>query len=66
VVTGASDGIGKQFAIQLSYLGFDIVLISRSIEKLEKVAGECNKEVQTKCIPFDYTSTDDKDWFDKF
>lgn len=39
VVTGGSDGIGKQFGIQLAKMGFNIVLISRSLDKL-KIAQE--------------------------
>ncbi|KAJ5067367.1 hypothetical protein M0811_13037 [Anaeramoeba ignava] len=38
VVTGASDGIGKEFAIQLSQKGYNIVLISRTTEKMEEVS----------------------------
>lgn len=35
VVTGATDGIGKGFAIELAKRGFNIVLISRTMSKLE-------------------------------
>ncbi len=38
IVTGASDGIGKEFALDLARRGFNIVLISRSINKLNDVA----------------------------
>lgn len=40
VVTGASEGIGRCFALDLARCGFNIVLASRSIEKLEKVQNE--------------------------
>ena len=40
VVTGASDGIGKQFSIILASKGFNIVLISRTQSKLENVSKE--------------------------
>ena len=40
VVTGATDGIGKEFAIQLAKSKFNILLISRSENKLKAVAGE--------------------------
>lgn len=38
VVTGASDGIGKEFALKLASEGFSVLLVSRSADKLEAVA----------------------------
>jgi 7-alpha-hydroxysteroid dehydrogenase len=40
VVTGASEGIGRELAFGLAHAGADIVLCSRSVEKLEKVKAE--------------------------
>jgi len=40
VVTGATDGIGKAYAVELGRRGLNIVLISRSAEKLQAVAQE--------------------------
>jgi 2-deoxy-D-gluconate 3-dehydrogenase len=40
VVTGASDGIGRELAVGLAHAGADIVLCSRSVEKLEQVKAE--------------------------
>ncbi|XP_078699302.1 very-long-chain 3-oxoacyl-CoA reductase-like isoform X3 [Branchiostoma floridae x Branchiostoma belcheri] len=40
VVTGSTDGIGKAYAEQLAARGLNIVLISRSKDKLEAVAAE--------------------------
>lgn len=40
IVTGATDGIGKEYARELARLGVNIILMSRSIEKLTKVAQE--------------------------
>jgi 17beta-estradiol 17-dehydrogenase / very-long-chain 3-oxoacyl-CoA reductase len=34
VITGASDGIGKQYAIEMANIGFNIVLVSRTLSKL--------------------------------
>ncbi|XP_055342362.1 very-long-chain 3-oxooacyl-coA reductase let-767-like [Paramacrobiotus metropolitanus] len=59
VVTGASDGMGKEFAKQLARKGFNIVLISRSADKLKAVAAEIAEyKVETKCIPFDFSKGD--------
>ncbi|XP_073510902.1 very-long-chain 3-oxoacyl-CoA reductase-like [Phyllobates terribilis] len=57
VVTGATDGIGKSYALELARRGFDIVLISRTMEKLQKVALEIEKETgrKTKIIQLDFT-----------
>lgn len=40
VVTGSTDGIGKQYARELARRGLNIVLISRSQQKLEATAKE--------------------------
>jgi short-subunit dehydrogenase len=40
VVTGATDGIGRAYALELARQGFNIVLLSRSVEKLEACAAE--------------------------
>lgn len=37
LVTGASSGIGKELAIYLSELGFDLILVARDKEKLEEL-----------------------------
>ena len=37
IITGASEGIGKCFSVDLSKLGFNILLASRSTDKLHKV-----------------------------
>jgi 17beta-estradiol 17-dehydrogenase / very-long-chain 3-oxoacyl-CoA reductase len=38
IVTGCTDGIGKQLALQLAERGFHIVLISRNLNKLDEIA----------------------------
>jgi len=43
VVTGSTDGIGKEYAKELAKRGLNIVLISRTIEKLNKTATEIGK-----------------------
>lgn len=40
IVTGATDGIGKEYARELARLGVNIILMSRSLDKLTKVAQE--------------------------
>ncbi|EZF74931.1 3-ketoacyl-CoA reductase [Trichophyton soudanense CBS 452.61] len=65
LVTGASDGIGKEYAHQLARAGFNILLVSRSADKLAAVAGEIcekNASVQTKTMAMDFSHNDDDDY----
>ena len=43
IVTGASDGLGKQIALKLAKEGVSLALIARSKEKLEEVKMEVEK-----------------------
>ncbi|KZF25377.1 estradiol 17-beta-dehydrogenase-like protein 12-b [Xylona heveae TC161] len=67
IVTGASDGIGKEYAIQLAQKGFNIVLISRTQSKLEALAQEIQTKyagsaIQTKILTMDFTKNLDEDY----
>ncbi|CAH0754822.1 unnamed protein product [Bemisia tabaci] len=57
VVTGSTDGIGRAYAKELAKRGVNIVLISRSIEKLLQVSHEIESEfgVKTKVIAVDFS-----------
>ncbi|KAG8904069.1 hypothetical protein FRB99_002340, partial [Tulasnella sp. 403] len=61
VVTGATDGIGREFAMQLAKAGFNVFLASRSPEKLAAVAAEIEAQykVITKTHTIDFSSRDD-------
>lgn len=53
-LTGASSGIGRAVAIELSLKKCHLILSSRKKEDLESVAGICNKNGSTtSVIPFD-------------
>ncbi len=41
VITGASDGIGKAIALELSKCKYDLILLGRDINKLTSVKDEC-------------------------
>ena len=57
VVTGATDGIGKAYATQLAEKGHNLILISRSREKLVATAEEIESQygVQIKIHVADFT-----------
>lgn len=57
LVTGASDGLGLEYARQLAARGFNIVLVSRTLSKLEALSDELIKtyNVDTKVISVDVT-----------
>mgnify|MGYP003365041311 CR=1 FL=1 len=48
VVTGASDGIGKEYAKQMAQRGFNLVLISRTLSKLETLKSEFEEQYRVK------------------
>ncbi|KAI9457331.1 3-ketoacyl-CoA reductase [Lactarius psammicola] len=65
VVTGASDGIGREFAIQLARAGFNVLLAARNQAKLDAVVADVAKTasgVQTKTFVIDFASADDARW----
>jgi len=67
VITGGSDGIGKGFSEEFARKGFNIVLIARNIQKLEKVSEELHKintKIQTKIISADLTESTKPGFFD--
>jgi len=43
VITGATDGIGREFALQLAKAGFGVVLVSRNPEKLQRLANSVSE-----------------------
>ena len=58
VVTGASDGIGAEYCKLLAEDGFNVVLISRTLSKLQAVEAACKKAnptIQTKLIQADFS-----------
>ena len=63
LITGASDGIGKQYAYILAEQGFDIVLMGRNFEKTQAVAEDVKAKhgVDTQVIIFDFDCAFDEE-----
>ncbi|KAF5269871.1 hypothetical protein FQA39_LY08543 [Lamprigera yunnana] len=57
VVTGATDGIGKEYAKELALRGINIVLVSRNEAKLRETAYEIesNYKVKAKVVAVDFS-----------
>lgn len=69
LITGATDGIGKEFCIQLAKLKFNLILVSRNIEKLKKVSDELKNKfinLQTILIEFDFSKKFSIKEYEKF
>lgn len=67
VVTGASDGLGKEFAEQLASKGFNLILVSRTLAKLETIANAIEekyaaKSIKVKILAMDFAEDDDEDY----
>lgn len=67
VVTGATAGIGEQFAHQLARAGFSVLLVSRTQSKLDAVASELKEKYSGKVATFalDAVTAGDKE-YDQF
>ena len=55
LITGASSGIGAEFARQLAALGHDLVMTGRRVERLESLATElrAQHDAQVTVLPHD-------------
>ncbi len=50
LVTGASSGIGEEFAKQLAAKGLNVILVARRKERLERLSDELEKKYHIKAI----------------
>lgn len=58
MVTGSTDGIGKAYAKELAARGINLILISRTLERLEDTKNEIlefNPKVEVKIISADFS-----------
>lgn len=61
LITGASDGLGKAFAHQLAQAGFNLLLISRTQQKLDRLQAELEAlGIQVRTVCADLSSSSDQ------
>ncbi|KAI0743358.1 3-ketoacyl-CoA reductase [Daedaleopsis nitida] len=65
VVTGASEGIGREFALQLAQKGFNVIVSARNASALATLVTEIeskstgDKRVHAKAVTMDFSKLDD-------
>ncbi|KAF7636336.1 hypothetical protein Mgra_00004322 [Meloidogyne graminicola] len=59
LITGGTDGIGREYVNELAKRNFNIVIISRTKSRLDKVASE---ELRSEQFPFDFTNPKVEDY----
>ncbi|KKY24109.1 putative 3-ketoacyl-reductase [Phaeomoniella chlamydospora] len=65
LITGASDGIGKEYALQIARQGFNLLLVSRTTSKLHALANEitaANSAVRVETVAMDFSKNDPQDY----
>ena len=68
LVTGATDGIGREFCEQFAKLGFNIILVSRNEEKLQNTQNEILQKypnIKAIHIQFDFSKQTQPEDFEK-
>ena len=58
LITGASNGLGRDFAIKLANMGYDLVLVARSEDKLDHLQNELKDKVEVKTEVMDLSAKD--------
>jgi len=67
-VTGASDGIGKEFCRQLALKNFNIILLARNQKKLEEAAADIKKvnpKIDVRIVAADLSKSYQDGFFDE-
>ena len=65
LITGASDGIGKEFALQIAARGYNLVLVSRTASKLDALSSEiktAHPSLKIEIVAMDFAENRDSDY----
>ena len=62
LITGASSGLGKEMAVYLSSLGYDLILVARREKRLE----ELKESLKTNVTIYNYDLLDIKNVFELY
>ncbi|EXJ90240.1 beta-keto reductase [Capronia coronata CBS 617.96] len=65
VVTGASDGLGKEYALQLAKKGFNLILVSRTASKLATLSSQIKtsfSNITVETLAMDFSQNLDSDY----
>lgn len=65
MVTGASDGLGKEYAIQLAKKGFNLILVSRTASKLASLSSQIttsSPNISVETLAMDFSQNQDSDY----
>ncbi|XP_006460874.1 hypothetical protein AGABI2DRAFT_192460 [Agaricus bisporus var. bisporus H97] len=64
VVTGCTDGLGKEFAFQLAQAGFNVLLVARNVDLLNSTAQEIQTKfnVKTQIHVIDFVKADTREY----
>ena len=63
LITGASSGLGEEYCRQLAKQGFNLILVARRKDKLEKIAAELKNQyaIDTQVVVADLSKPEDND-----
>ncbi|KAI8931264.1 hypothetical protein NX059_011611 [Plenodomus lindquistii] len=66
LITGASDGIGKEFALSLAAKGYNLILVSRTQSKLDSLSSDISEKygpkITVKTLAMDFAQNKDSDY----
>jgi 17beta-estradiol 17-dehydrogenase / very-long-chain 3-oxoacyl-CoA reductase len=65
LITGASDGIGKEFALQIAANGYNLLLVSRTASKLDALSSEikaAHPSLKIEQVAMDFAENRDSDY----
>ncbi len=53
LITGASNGLGRDFAFKLAHKGYDLIVVARSEDKLDHLKNDLKDLVKVETVVMD-------------